>query len=496
MKAIEELNLNHALSTGSFAVVYACDIGVYKHYKDNDESNEAMDARRFIPLELSILRSLQHVPFFVQLDDIIHHKDVVTGATMVRYKQNLNTYIKNMQHKNYAKSQKIMYQLLTAVNMLHSINVLHGDIKPGNILIDHNNNAVLCDFNSCHMLSPVNKKSANNRYTYTLWYRPPEIFLRKKITLEADIWSLGIVFSELLLGHTGMLATMQEIEDNYASHHTIFMRQLKTFGTPHEYHSVYPAYKPRYELFFEKLGITKQPKLCNVIRSMLQIMPHQRYNPKQLLTCDYFETIPKIIIEKTPQMVIDEANVLNGTPYKSYYEEINNLKNNIQATLKESYKYCSPSTLQYEALNFAHYIFVLTSNNQDHSIKFQLAVCLVIAVKILDPSNYFIDETMYPKAQEYEQTLLAAMDYKIHFQNTVYYKLTTNSPLSKNLNELLYASLFMSYPEEFTTTDEVANRLTDYSQGKNTNEKYYKDLQKILTKNESQVKTINNEPNK
>lgn len=495
MKAIEELNLNHALSTGSFSVVYACDIGVYKHYKQQ-KTKDSMEANRFIPLELSILRSLQHVPFFVQLEDIIHDKDVVIGATMVRYKQNLNTFIKNMQHKDHTKAQKIMYQLLCALQMLHSINVLHGDIKPENILLDHNNNAVLCDFNSCHMLSPVNKKSVNNRYTYTLWYRPPEIFLRKKITLQADIWSLGIVFSELLLGRTGILATIEELEDNYTSHHTIFMRQLKTFGTPLEYTSMYPAYKPRYELFFNKLCIVKQPKLCNLIRSMLQIMPHQRDGPKQLLDSDYFETIPKIIVEKTPQMVIDEANILHRTPYKSYYQEMNELKNNIQATLKESFKYCSMTTLQYEAFHLAHYIFVLTSNNTEHPIKFQLAVCLIIAVKILDPCNYFIDETLYHKAQEYEQTLLASLDYKVHFQNTVYYKLTINSPLCKNLNDLLYASLFMSYPEEFTTTEEIAAKLINYSQEKNTNEKYYKDLQKIITKNESILKSISNEPNK
>ena len=111
MKAIEELNVAHVLNSGSFAVVYACDIGVYKHFKTIDTEN-SYEANRFIPLELSILRALQHVPFFVQLEDIIIDKEIVSGMTMTRYKQDLNSYIKNTQYKDHKVIQKIMYHLL------------------------------------------------------------------------------------------------------------------------------------------------------------------------------------------------------------------------------------------------------------------------------------------------------------------------------------------------------------------------------------------------
>jgi serine/threonine protein kinase len=494
MKAIEEINVAHVLSSGSFALVYACDIGVYKHFKTNN-NEDTMEATRFIPLELSILRALQHVPFFVQLQDIIIDKELVSGITIARYKQDLNSYIKNTQYKEHRVIQKIMYHLVSALFYLHSINILHGDIKPGNILIDHNKNAVLCDFNSCHTLSPVNKKSLNYRYTYTLWYRPPEIFLKQKINLQADIWSLGIVFSEIFFGRIGILATPEELEDNYANHNNIFMRQLGYFGTPHEYSSVYKNYKPRYEYFFKKIGITEDNMLCNFLRSMLQIMPYQRNSSKQLLDHEYFSTIPKIIPFKTPNMVIDEANILKNTPYKSYCKEMNNLKNNLQQTLTHSFKYCSITTLQYEVFNFAHYIFVLTNNNQ-HSVRFQLGVCAILATKILDPTNYFIDEASYEDSKIYEQELLMSLDYKIHFQNTLYYKMYLNGPLTEFQNNLLYATLFSSYPEDFTTTEEVKCKILDYANGKNIEEKYYKDLQKILAKNESILKDTTDESNK
>jgi hypothetical protein len=172
---------------------------------------------------------------------------------------------------------------------------------------------------------------------------------------------------------------------------------------------------------------------------------------------------------------------------------MSNLKEAIRETLTESYKYYSITTLQYEAIHFAHYIFVLTSDNKEHSVQFQLGVCLIIALKILDPSNYYIDEVTFDKATQYEQEILSKLDFKVHFQNTLYYQMHQQGPLSKELNDLLYASLFASYPEEFDSTKQVMEALLS---GKQNQNKYYKDLQKIVAKNESILKNIKDEPNK
>ncbi|XP_061521382.1 mitogen-activated protein kinase 15 [Phycodurus eques] len=102
-------------------------------------------------------------------------------------------------HKRY-----VMYQLLKAVKYLHSGNVIHRDQKPSNVLVDSDCVVKLCDFGLARSLNQEQEDSGNpalTEYVATRWYRAPEILLGStRYTKGVDMWSLGCILGEMLLG--------------------------------------------------------------------------------------------------------------------------------------------------------------------------------------------------------------------------------------------------------------------------------------------------------
>lgn len=93
-----------------------------------------------------------------------------------------------------------MYQLARALAYIHAVGVCHRDIKPQNLLVDPNTQQLkLCDFGSAKKLI---KGEPNVAYICSRYYRAPElIFGATEYTTQIDLWSIGCVLAELLLGH-------------------------------------------------------------------------------------------------------------------------------------------------------------------------------------------------------------------------------------------------------------------------------------------------------
>lgn len=77
--------------------------------------------------------------------------------------------------------------------------VCHRDIKPQNVLVDPSNHLLkLCDFGSAKKLV---KGEPNIAYICSRYYRAPElIFGSTDYTTQVDVWSVGCVIAEMVLG--------------------------------------------------------------------------------------------------------------------------------------------------------------------------------------------------------------------------------------------------------------------------------------------------------
>lgn len=93
-------------------------------------------------------------------------------------------------------SARLILQIASALSHCHSENVIHRDLKPENLLLASNGDIKLSDFGwSVH--SPTSRRLT---ICGTLDYLPPEIVGHEEHDKNVDIWSLGILMYELLVG--------------------------------------------------------------------------------------------------------------------------------------------------------------------------------------------------------------------------------------------------------------------------------------------------------
>ena len=76
--------------------------------------------------------------------------------------------------------RSFMHQLLQGLKALHDAEVLHRDLKPGNLLWKQNGTLKICDFGLARGISEQQEAfdaASMTNYVATRWYRPPEILL-------------------------------------------------------------------------------------------------------------------------------------------------------------------------------------------------------------------------------------------------------------------------------------------------------------------------------
>ncbi|CCD24476.1 mitogen-activated serine/threonine-protein kinase SLT2 NDAI_0D01620 [Naumovozyma dairenensis CBS 421] len=115
----------------------------------------------------------------------------------------MHQIIKSSQPLTDAHYQSFIYQILCGLKYIHSADVLHRDLKPGNLLVNADCQLKICDFGLARGFSenPVENNQFLTEYVATRWYRAPEIMLSYQgYTKAIDIWSTGCILAEFLGG--------------------------------------------------------------------------------------------------------------------------------------------------------------------------------------------------------------------------------------------------------------------------------------------------------
>lgn len=115
---------------------------------------------------------------------------------------NLRRLIDHGERPPLAVALKYFLQILHALNTAHEQGVVHGSIKPENVVLDQAGNALVTDFGISKI---VEREGGRGNQVYvgvgTVAYMSPEQFQDPNLaSIKSDIYSLGIMFYEMLTG--------------------------------------------------------------------------------------------------------------------------------------------------------------------------------------------------------------------------------------------------------------------------------------------------------
>jgi class 3 adenylate cyclase/ABC-type glycerol-3-phosphate transport system substrate-binding protein len=99
-----------------------------------------------------------------------------------------------------ARALEICRQVANALDAAHSSALVHGDVKPSNVLLDENEHVYLADFGLTRRLEEQGSPASETRSIGTPAYLAPERIEGKQLDRRADIYSLGCMLYECLTG--------------------------------------------------------------------------------------------------------------------------------------------------------------------------------------------------------------------------------------------------------------------------------------------------------
>jgi serine/threonine-protein kinase len=160
---------------------------------------------RFVQ-EARTLASINH-PHIVQIYDFdVEERNGEPLTYMVmQYVPNttLDSLLKEHQKRSellpYDQVRTIIADVCSALSYAHERGLVHRDIKPGNVLIDHNQRAVLTDFGIAR-LARTSAITQEGTIVGTPAYMSPEQATGDKIDGRSDLYSLGVILFQLLTG--------------------------------------------------------------------------------------------------------------------------------------------------------------------------------------------------------------------------------------------------------------------------------------------------------
>src|SRR5690349_6029238 len=172
--------------------------------------------------------------------------------------EDLRTLIHDKTKLAPEEAVEIMQQVCRALEAAHSVGIIHRDLKPQNIVRDKSGRILVMDFGLARTLE-ADGMTQTGALVGTMDYMSPEQALGKELDQRSDLFTLGLIFYELLTGKmpykadsvvASLLKRTQERAAPVSSHDASIPRPLSDIVS----RSLEPDIKLRYQSAAEILN--------------------------------------------------------------------------------------------------------------------------------------------------------------------------------------------------------------------------------------------------
>jgi len=210
----------------------------------------------------------------------------------------------------------IIYQILCALKYMHTANVIHRDLKPGNILINSDCHVKVCDFGLARNIEGEDNLTPLTEYVVTRWYRAPEVVVSAQhYTESVDMWAVGCILGEMLLKEP-----VFQGEDYIDQLRVIF----KIIGTPEESDltnvlntdavNFIKRLKKRERKDFASHFTSASPEAIDLLEKIFVFDPAKRITVDEALNHPFFDKFYE-------DNFVNSESVYVGLPFDSAFED-------------------------------------------------------------------------------------------------------------------------------------------------------------------------------
>jgi serine/threonine-protein kinase len=165
-----------------------------------DLANDSEVVTRFLH-ERKALTSLRHASV-VAVRDLVVEGDQLALVMQLVNGPDLKEYLRERGRLEAAEAALLVADVAQALAAAHRANIIHRDVKPANVLLDHVNGGLrplLTDFGVAR-LADVPSVTKTHQVVGTPYYLSPEVIAGRGITPAMDVYAAGVMTYELCAG--------------------------------------------------------------------------------------------------------------------------------------------------------------------------------------------------------------------------------------------------------------------------------------------------------